>query len=334
MEWWKDIWTQEASSWACLEFGLGSPALDSSVVAPNTGYLSVFLKTLQLRNVRKGLVRFSGAVHSFISIPHLSGNTASFHVFTSPATLQNIDSKNADRILVMDQRLLGPIPYRGGNLSVQIGLFSIKESDVTEAYIKVLESMSKAAGVSYISAALPFVAPLRDGVNLLAGTDSESILEIGLARTFNPIKTGYYAVVREEKQRAKELGLTVASDGSLYSAGIPYKGAPYLVVGVEMRRERPDWFQIPELAKTYNDLLEALRGGGNNERVRDAGVVFKRTALTSPDLLTVDAQRLVRQIEADMAEITRPTLRRDPKDRKMRQLTEIELFTKRTPKEE
>jgi hypothetical protein len=334
MEWWKDIWTREASTWACLEFGLGSALPDNSVVAPNSGYLSILLKALQLKNVRKGLVRFSGAVHSFISIPHLSGNTASFHVFTSPATLQNIDSKNADRILVMDQRLLGPIPYRGGDLNMQIGLFSIRESDVTEAYIKVLESMSKAAGVSYISAALPFVAPLRDGVNLLAGTDSESILEIGLARIFNPVKTGYYAVVREEKQRATELGLSIASDGSLYSAGIPYKGAPYLVIGVEVHRERPDWFQIPELAKTYNDLLEAVRSAGNNERVRDAGVVFKRTALTSPDLLTVDAQRLVRQIEADMVEIAGPTLRRAPKTRKMRQLADIELFIERKPKKE
>src|SRR6266700_6899944 len=149
MDWWKDLWTQKASTWACLEYGSATSGQENSaqVVSPNSGYLSIFLKALQLKNVRKGLVRFSGAVHSFISIPHLSGNVGSFHVFTSPASLQKIDSKNADRILVMDQRLLGPIPYRGGDVNVQVGLFSIKESDVTEAYIKVLELMSKAAGV-------------------------------------------------------------------------------------------------------------------------------------------------------------------------------------------
>jgi hypothetical protein len=183
MDWSKDIWTQEASTWTCLEFGLRDVLPERSVVAPNSGYLSVFLKSLQLKNVRKGLVRFSGAVHSFISIPHLSGNTASFHVFTSPASLQNIDSKNADRILVMDQRLLGPLPYRGGDLNVQVGLFSIRESDVTDAYIKVLEP-GDALAILFDETSEEVARVINDAASAIGLTTHARLVPLSAQRAF------------------------------------------------------------------------------------------------------------------------------------------------------
>src|ERR1700675_1776105 len=139
MDWWKEIWTQPTSSWTFIEIYPHDGSVQSTIeVEPNSAYLNIFLKSLRLRDVRKGLVRFYGAVHSFVSVPHQSGDKASFQVFTSPASLQKLDSRNADRILVLDQRLVGPVPFRGGDVDVQIGLFSIKEADVTDAYLKVL----------------------------------------------------------------------------------------------------------------------------------------------------------------------------------------------------
>jgi len=36
---------------------------------------------------------------------------------------------------------------------------------------------------------------------------------------------------------------------------------PYIVWSLEVTRQRPDWFLVPELKKTYADLRAAVKGG-------------------------------------------------------------------------
>jgi hypothetical protein len=212
---------------------------------------------------------------------------------TTPDALKKIDAENLDRVIILNQKLLGPIAYRGGELSLEIGLFSIKESDLAGPFLGVLESMSKTAGVSFISTALPFVSPLKDAFNLLSGAGSDSVLEIGLKKTFDPPETGYFMVMRAASNIIKPDTLKIDKDKGLVDKdGNRIYDYPYLVIRVEVSKERDDWFLIPDLAAAHKALYTAIVGGAS-DKIDEAIAVFHRTALSCPDLLVADAKRLI-----------------------------------------
>ena len=92
-----------------------------------------------------------------------------------------------------------PAPYVGGDLEIEVGLFSVPSSDLAAPYLSLLENLSTTAGVSFISAALPFAGPILQGVKLLTG-GNKVVLEIGLSITEPQPKQGYCVVMRAPKK--------------------------------------------------------------------------------------------------------------------------------------
>jgi hypothetical protein len=326
---WSDLWKTKAKDWTYAEIPANKTpeGIGHSPVAPDSGYLDIFLHSARIADVRKGLSKFYGTVHSFISLPVLDGKKADFQVVTTPGDLKNIDVSNLDRVIVMNQRLLGPIPYRGGDLEIEMGLFSIKSADLAAPFLGVLESMSKAAGVSYVNAALPFVGPLKDGINLLAGADKDSILEIGLASTYQPVTTGYFVVMRAEAGKVDPNKFRIDNHHQLVedSSGAPIGQYPYLVFGVKVSQNRDAWFMIPELAQAHGQLRKTIQGG-DQTRVDEAFVVFKRTALTCSDLLLADAKQLVSKVEKEVKEVVAGGLTAAGPARDLRPLEKVPLY--------
>lgn len=329
---WKDLFRKRAEDWTFLQLAASQVPADGGIgaLAANSHYLSITLKSARVVNVRKGLSRFYGAVHSFVAIPHRAGQRASFQVVTTPANLKNVDAKNIDRVIQLDHRLVGPIPYRGGELEMEIGLFSIKAVDLAAPYLTLLESMGKLGGISFISAALPFAQPLATGVDLLLGAEDASVLEIGVAASAWKPELGYFAVIRASKGTidATKLRVTPVDYRLVDADGNPVRDYPYLVFKVEASADRPDWFLIPELHEPYQQLQAAVREDAVAE-VKEFLSLFRRTALTCPDLLTADARRLVELVTEETNAVMTETPTSKPGEgleRSLPELQEIPLF--------
>jgi hypothetical protein len=264
-------------------------------------YISVLLRSMRIVSVRRGWNKFYPVVHSYISVPHRSGRVAEFQSVTSPSRLSELDASHLDRVISLNHRLLGPTPYRGGDLNLEIGLFSVKSDDLAKPFLSILETMAGAAGVSFVSVAMPFVAPLKQGLELLTGSNNIS-LEIGLSTIISEPETGYVFVMRASREEFKPEELKIAEDFRVvnkenYAIG----DHPYMVFSIEASASREDWFLIPDIASVYAELMEAVHKG----KATDASELFstfKRTALTSHDLLASDAKRLVKEVQDDLAE--------------------------------
>lgn len=274
-------------------------------VNPDQAYLSLHMKSMRIVNVRKGLNTFYGAIHSFVSLPHRGGQPAEFNVLTTPMKLEELDAKNIDRVISLDKRLFGPVPYRGGDMELEAGLFSIKSADLAKPFISLLEDISALSGVSYISQALPFAEPLKKGVNMLTGSEQDTILEIGLSKEFKEqsIETGYFVVMRAPKGQVDAKGLKVDStDFRLTDVnGKAIKDFPYIVFELSQDRKRSDWFAIPELQKPFQELRKDVVEG-NYTSAEESLKVFRRTVLTCNDLLFADAKKLYAQVERETNE--------------------------------
>lgn len=294
MGWWRDIWVQRAETWtfASLSPEQTPGARPVAEVAPDTRYVQIRLKSMHVVDVRRGLSRFYGTVHSFASVPHRGGDDAEFNTLTTPASLKDIDAARLDRVIPIDQPLLGPVPFRGGELSIQVGLFSIKSQDLVGPYLDLLGDLSRLSGVSFISAAKPFAEPLVRGINLLTGGADATVLEVGLSMKTRVPRTGYYVVVRAPRGSLDPSNLQVSDDDFvLTNRGHSIGEFPYMVLEITADEQRADWFSIPELQKPYTELTRAIREG-QIPAVEQALITFERTAVTCDDLLFADALRL------------------------------------------
>ena len=255
---------------------------------------------MRLVNVRKLTTKFYGVGHSFTTLSHRSGKDAAFHLVTTPTELKNIDATRLDRVISSNKTLLGPIPYRGGPVGFELGLFSVKEADLAGPFIDVLESVASQAGVSVISAALPLVEPLKQGIGALTGTGDDTILEIGVSTSFDPPQTGWYVVMRAPKTSVDLSRLHVApNDFRLVDdQNQPYGDYPYMVFSIAKGQGRSDWFKLPDLSRPYQELKEAVRKR-NYSDAENLLAAFRAAAQTSDDLLSDDADRIALMVESE-----------------------------------
>lgn len=309
MGWWSPALRTRADSWTFGPLGAGQvpDALAHEEVEPESAYLSAFLRSMWITDVRQGVTRFYGTLHSHASVPHLAGGLAEFQVIVTPPDLRDVDPSDSNRFVTRNIRLFGPVPYRGGDLEIELGLFSVKAGDLVGPFVDLLESMTGAAGVSLVAAARPFVEPVRRGFDLLMGTEGEAVLEIGLATTFTRAETGSFVIMRKHSDEVDLSRIVVTEDYRLLDElGQAYVDFPYAIIAIEASPKREDWFQVPELAGAYAALREDV-ARGRLDTVKESLAVFKRTTLTSPDLLTRDAVQLVEKVGAEIDQTLRLT---------------------------
>ena len=300
---WNTIFKTRAQDWVHYPMDISQTPGDIPIadIHKDTKYIHVYLKSMRIVDVRKGLSKFYGAVHSQISVKHRSGKPASFTVVTTPETLANITSKNIDRVILENIRLLGPVPFRGGEMKMEIGLFSIKSEDLAKPFLTLLQDMSKLSGVSFISSALPYAETITKGINLITEGE-ETTLEIGISKNFDPVQTGYYVVMRAPQDEVDVSSFMLGKDFKLLDKNKkPIADYPYFVYQISCTDKREDWFEIPDVLIPYKKLQEDT-GKGDFNAALESLKAFKRAVLSCNDLLIDDAKAIISVVETEAGE--------------------------------
>lgn len=297
-----DFWTAEAKDYVHgqLDATQCPPGITVEPVEPDAAYVEVVLRRMRIVNVRIGTKKFYGAVHSDLGLFHDSGQFVNFKSVITPDELKDTDAAHLDRVIVSNQPLLGPTPYRGGRLQLKMALLSVKSVDLAGPFLEVLKGLSSAAGVSYISVAEPFIQPLSAGIDLLTGTSGAATLEIQVVTNLKPLNSGVFVVLRAPSDELTLEEVRVQPDYTLaYSDGSAITKYPYMVITIESGPKRDDWKGIPEIKKAFDLVVTAVNNDKPDEYVQ-ALAAFRRTALLSNDLLSDHALALVNQVQTKM----------------------------------
>jgi len=292
MSWWSRAREEKAQQWFAGPVAPGGTVSHGeSVLAADACYLHVFLESLYINAVRRGLTRFYGTVTSTCTMPSARGGPAESMVVTTPKGLQNADAEHLDRVVVDRTRLFGPVPYTGGDLAIEVGLFSMPTADLLAPFLSVIEDIAALASVPFVQAAKPFIGPVKRGLGLLLGdTDGKSELEIGLTKLYAPPHTGWLAVARIP---AGSGVLTYdANRRILVLDGTPIT-EPHLVLSVETTTQREDWTSIPSLLDAYDDVKREAEAG-RLVGAKEAVAAFRRRATFCPDLISSDAKDITK----------------------------------------
>jgi len=301
------MWSKKAEDWIYGLVPKENTPQDIAVttISANEEYLQIYLRSMRIVNVGKGFSSFYAAVHSYISVAHRSGDDAQFRVLTSPNNLKELDAKRLQNVITASVPLLGPIPYRGGKVGLEIGLFSIKSRDLAAPFLSLITDLSKASGVSFINAAAPFLDPIKNGVEMLTGSSDNTQLELGLIDNLTSIQTGYYLTIRAPKDKYKMEDFAIDTDRRLVykTSGQPVNEFPYMIFQVFTTKTRDDFFKIPEIQKTYKKLQDKVAGVKNYDQVSDLLDLLRIQLLSSNDLIQADGKKIYASIEKEIHEL-------------------------------
>jgi hypothetical protein len=298
-----------------------------SVPAPGVGwvgeafeadkcYVELYVESLRLERARRFATRFNGVVYSFTSLPREGDTKAQFAAVSKPEKLTELDKNSLDRVITVSKQMMAPVAWRGGPLSLEIGLFSVKAGNLLTPILEYVTKVSSAAGVSFVGAVKPFLPLIAQGMDLIAGQQDDTELEVALDTDAALTVSAMAAIIDAPKNSIDPKKLSIdPNDHKLLLDGRPLDRG-YCVFSLRRTLQKADYGEIPELKERYAALQAAIRSNKKKD-AEDAMAAFRLVTLTSPDLITSDATELVRRAEEKLKAAFGPggisaTLRNQP----------------------
>jgi hypothetical protein len=276
-----------------------------AAIQPDEVYVEMYVDSLRIDKARSFATRFHGVVYSFASLAKLGAEGAAFASVTKPDKLAELDKDSIGKVLTISKKMMGPVPWRGGQFELQLGLFSVKSGNVLTPLLNFVTKVSETAGIAFIGAAKPFLPLISEGMDLIAGQTEDTKLVVGLDTTLSLVETCTCAVIAASKDSIDHRTIAIdPADGKLLINGAPLDAA-YCVFSIRTTDRKPDFGEIPELKAAYASFRDDVVKG-KEEDALEAFTAFRRIALTSPDLISKDASRLIAMTKAMLDEAFPP----------------------------
>lgn len=262
-------------------------------------YLTLTVNELFLSEARKWWTDYQPMVvfaTSFIQ----GGTTVTVPAVVGPSLLEQPGKKLPQGLLLNNIEVAGPIPYRGGNLTINVLLYRVQHTNHAKDLLKVVEGVSKAIGPAADLGMLTKVGgALMDGVgSLLALGDTEAIM--GQRFTMSPVGPGgmktFYSALIGGGTKASPDGLSV-DYGKLRSGvgkdAVEFTSDDYVLYSLSASPRRTDETTLPFYPLFQRAKKDALRVGDDNWKTAKAtfSEVWQQMS-ASPDLIPEHAEEL------------------------------------------
>jgi hypothetical protein len=261
---------------------------------PDTCYIELYLESLRLEQARRFATRFHGVAYSFVSLPREGEQRAQLTAVSKPDNLAELDKDSLDRVITVSKQMMGPTAFRGGPVSLEFGLFSVKSGNLLSPVLEYVTKVSATAGNSYVGAIKPFVPLITEGMDLIAGQTQDTALEVGVDTDLQPTTSCVSAIIAVPKGAIDPAQLTLDNDRKLLIGGKPLS-CGYAVFSLRRTLEKSDYGEIPELKERYAAILSAIKSNKEKD-TRDALIAFRLAAIASPDLIPSDASKLIEKV--------------------------------------
>src|SRR2546423_47865 len=96
-------------------------------------YFVVRMKEMFLGRIRLLWRKYYPVLHGFTEYAGVEE-----HAIAGPGQLQDLGNLNLDHVITLNYRLTGPTPYKGGDISLLVGLYSVPGQDAAKALISTV----------------------------------------------------------------------------------------------------------------------------------------------------------------------------------------------------
>jgi hypothetical protein len=223
--------------------------------------------------------------------------------FAGPRELQGL-KVDMRRVIGQNYRILGPLPYRGDEVEVSIGLLSLQGEDLAERMLNVLSRLASITGAGQLSIPAAVAQPIKGAVDDLLGL-SQTELCIGIHDRFalqsqspnSRLAPGHLLVANTPDGTLKPSEAWIR-EGQLFvgpslEQARPPKDFDYFLLSLERLDQRQDWSSLELVAPRIKNLSELLAKSTSENDLRTEFTLFKGAVLSSPDLIHKDCARII-----------------------------------------
>jgi len=272
-----------------------NPPITEGDFEPDASYLRFWLNDMYLAHKRVLYQTRCPVVQATCRFTY-ANSMQDLHLIVGPGQSEKL-SAALDRMINLNYPLFGPVPYRGGDVELLIALVAMEVTDYSDMLVDVLGLLSQLAGRGELKAALPFIQPLKRGIEGLFGMQKLKI-HLGVHDSFtsntsapNCLKSGYRVVIDIAHNNIDPATLWV-KDGRLYEGSNPqainpYNKADYFLFSLEKSSTRGD--DMPSVRDAWDATIKQATQS-NDQEVDQALSAFKAVVLNSPDLIWNDQQ--------------------------------------------
>ncbi|HEX5501131.1 MAG TPA: hypothetical protein VFW96_00830 [Thermomicrobiales bacterium] len=291
-----------------VEPGVGAPAPPAATALQgNDGYFQLWATSLFLQHDRDWFTDWYPVVQSAVSFRYADlPQPLEIPGVAGPGQLfKTLAPDNLAQVVVLDYPLTPLVPFRGGTVTVEVGLLAMRGADdYLRRFLDVIGDFASLVTVPQLSLALTVASKVGAGIHLLAGATGDH-LAVGYQRTFqagdgdgaNGLRAAAFAVINGPRERYPADGLWV-HEGRLHlaapgAARAEPVAADHALFRIETRAERDDWDQLGAIAAPFARAMDALAQldarNRPNVRLADAQITQAILAtLQSPDLTERD----------------------------------------------
>ena len=255
-------------------------------------YLRLRLARMFLKNRRELFKTHYPVVNALMRFAGLDGEVE-VNFIVQPQLPTNGGGGLTD-IVTLNQTLLGPILYRGGDLKLMIGLYAAPGEDWAQRFIKVAEGVSQLAMNAPLATAISMAGIIKSSVESSLGGNGLD-LKLGLDKELTQsawLTPGHLVMIAAPDETVKPGALKV-EDGELRTAsGSVYTEHDYMVVAIEVSSQRSDW-QSLGYGSGWQKLLKTAAEADDIQTVKDSYTTFSGAILASDDLSWSDRSAIV-----------------------------------------
>jgi len=290
--------------WARIDDARVQERPSGELIEIDHDYVLVRLSEMYLGTTRVLWRKRSPVVHAFM----ISGEDEQ-HTVVGPGPLRDVSSDDLERILVLNRRLIGPVPHRGQELTISAGLYSVPGEDAAAALTSTVTAIADLLGPA-ASGAAAVTKVVKTGIDQLLGL-ADTELRMGIDYTFatgDPLRSGFHVGVAAPPS-AVDLGRLWIRDGRLVQGSTPvmadeYMEHDYFIVNVQRLERRLDWPALPGL-QPYQDRFAAVLSAGESKdwmygKLREAWPGFTELLIKSPGLTRRDADAIASDVQVDL----------------------------------
>lgn len=281
----------------------GIPGVNEDI-EPDSCYIELYLESLRLERARKFTTHFNGVVYSFVTLSREGEENAHLAAVSKPVNLADLDKTSLDRVIIVSKQMMGSTAYRGGPVTLEFGLFSVKSSNLLTPILDYITRVSSTAGISYVGAIKPFVPLITEGMDLISGQQQDTELEVGIDTDITLSKSFVAAIIALPKGSIDATKLSLDEDRRLLIDGKSLE-CGYAVFSLRRKQNKSDYGEIPELKARYEEFQKAIKGGKLMD-AKNALTAFRLAAIASPDLISSDANLLAEKANQKFKEAFPP----------------------------
>lgn len=276
-------------------------------------YFTVRISEMYLKDNRQWF-----SVYDPLAVAVMEFNHGSERVAVPAAIGPNLVQKQAASgqpvhgVLLLDTRVTGPHPYRGGDIDLSLSFYRVERVNYARTLLKVVETLSGAvAGAGEIAGIARTATALLEGVEGLLGLEETVYLagqRISLATSpLDPFTSGFSALIAPPApERPADL---LVQDRRLFIEGkdgiMPYRDSDFVLLNIVGSEAREDENLFPFYRLKAAAIDAVMEGGEGIKRGKANLLAAYQQMRNSPDVTEAEARRLfdkwMQEFEDEMA---------------------------------